>query len=143
MNKIVKVICGAFVMCMMITLFGCAKDIKNITDFSKFSNMTQETDKIEVTYDNGSGTPFCFTIENQSDIDEIMNIIFSSSFKNMGKGTNDGGHTTIVIIQGDDEYKMHVGSNKEGNNYYSFSTNDLQDKINELAREAGAYETVE
>lgn len=143
MNKIVKAFCIAFVMCMMITLLGCAKNIKNITDFSKFSNMTQETDKIEVTYDNGSETPFCFAIENKSDIDEIMNIIFSSSFKNVGKGTNDGGHTTITIIQGDDEYKMHVNSNKEGNNYYSFSSNDLQDKITELAREAGAFDDVE
>lgn len=130
-------------MCMTFILFGCAKEIKSITDFSDFSDMKQDgTDKIEVTFDNSSGTPFNFTVEEKEDIDVIMDIIFSSSFKNVGKEPYDGGHTRIVIVQGENEYGMHVVSNKEGKNHYAFSTDELQNKIIKLAREAGAYENV-
>ena len=140
-------------MVMAFGLFGCSLDdnedknndveIETITDFSKFSTMEQLTDRIEVTFDNNSGVPFCFTIENEADIDEIMDIIFSSSFEKRGKEINDGNHTSIKIIQGDREYVMHTYNNKNGDYYYSFSTTELYDKIVELAREAGAYETVE
>ena len=119
------------------------KGITTITDFSKFSALKQEADKIEVTFDNNSGTPFYFTIVDSEDINEIMNIIFTATFEKMGAEVNDGSHTSIRIFQGENEYVMHVGSNKEGSYYYAFSTSDLQDKINELAREAGAFDGVE
>ena len=122
------------------SLFGCEKEINHITDFSKYSDMTRETDKIEVTFDNHTGAPFYFTIENKEDIDEIMDIIFSSTFENSGKEVNDGTHTSIRIFQGEKVYSMHVARNMEGKNYYAFSTVDLMNKIEELAREAGAYE---
>ena len=115
------------------------KEINTITDFSKFDGMVKETDKIEVTFDNHSGVPFYFTIEEKEDIDEIMNIIFSSSFEKRGKELNDGDHTSIKIFQGENVYNMHVLGNKDGQYYYSFSSADLQDKIIELARDAGAY----
>jgi len=48
-------------MCMMFTLFGCgAEEIKSINDFSRFSDIIQETDKIDITFDNNTGTPFNF-----------------------------------------------------------------------------------
>ncbi len=119
------------------------KEITTITDFSKFADMTRETDKIEVEFDNYSGYPFYFTIEDQDDIDEIMSIIFSASFTKMSTEPNAGDHTSITIIQGEKEYKMHAFMNKEGQYYYSFSTTELQLKINELAREAGAFDGVE
>lgn len=119
------------------------KGITTITDFSKFADMTRETDKIEVEFDNYSGYPFYFTIEDQEDIEEIMNIIFSATFTKMGTEPNGGDHTSITIIQGEKEYKMHAFMNKEGQYYYSFSTTELQLKINELAREAGAFDGVE
>lgn len=123
---------------------GCAKEVNTITDFSKFSDMTQDgTDKIEVTFDNYSGYPFYFTIEAQEDIEEIMDIIFSSSFTKMKKEVNGGDHTSIKIIQGEKEYNLHAFMNKEGQYYYSFSSTDLQTKLQELAREAGAFEGVE
>lgn len=115
------------------------KEINTITDFSIFSSLTRATDRIEVTFDNHSGAPFYFTIEDKEDIDEIMDIIFSSSFQKRGKEMNDGDHTSIKIIQGENEYRMSVVNNKDGQYYYSFSTTELQDKIIELAREAGAY----
>ena len=50
------------------------KEINTITDFSNFSSLTRATDRIEVTFDNHSGAPFYFTIEDKEDIDEIINI---------------------------------------------------------------------
>lgn len=129
---------------LLLCLFGCTKKINTITDFSKFYDMTQYgTDKIEVTFDNYSGSPFYFTVEQQEDIDEIMDIIFSSSFTKMGKEMNGGDHTSMKIIQGEKKYKLHAFMNKEGQYYYSFSTTDLLTKIQELAREVGAYENIE
>lgn len=129
---------------LLACLVGCSKEVNTITDFSKFSDMTQDgTDKIEVTFDNYSGYPFYFTIDAQEDIDEIMDIIFSSSFTKMKKEVNGGDHTSMKIIQGEKEYQLHTFMNKEGQYYYSFSTTDLQTKIQELAREAGAFENVD
>ena len=119
------------------------KEVNTITDFSKFADMTKDgTDKIEVTFDNYSGSPFYFTIEDKENIDEIMDIIFSSSFDKCGE-MNDGSHTSIKIIQGEKEYKMHVSTNKEGAYYYSFSTSDLFLKITELGEDAGAFENID
>ena len=127
----------------ILNLNASKEKIGTITDFAKFYDMTRETDKIEVTFDNNSGEPFYFTIEDKEDINEIMNIIFTATFEKMGTEVNDSSHTSIRIFQGENEYVMHVGSNKEGSYYYAFSTSDLQDKINELAREAGAFDGVE
>ena len=119
------------------------KEVNTITDFSRFSDMTKEgTEKIEVTFDNHSGSPFYFTIKDKEDIDEIMNIIFSSSFEKCGE-MNDGSHTSIKIIQGEKEYKMHISQNKEGESYYSFSTSDLFLKIKELGEVAGAFKNLD
>ena len=118
------------------------KKVGTITDFTKFYDMTRETDKIEVTFDNNSGTPFYFTIEDKEDIDEIMNIIFTDTFENMGEEVNDGGHSSIKIIQGQRTYEMSLSANKEGKYYYAFSTADLYDKIIELAQEAGAFDNI-
>ena len=60
-----------------------------------------KTDIIEVEFDNYSGTPFYFVIENRDDIDDIMKIIFSSSFKKMKMGLSAGDNTSIKIIQGE------------------------------------------
>lgn len=127
----------------ILSLDASKEKVGTITDFSKFSNMTRETSKIEVTFDNNTGAPFYFTIEDQENIDEIMNIIFTDTFENMGEEVNDGNHSSIKIIQGERIYDMSLSANKEGKYYYSFSTTDLYDKIIELAREAGAFEGVE
>ena len=142
-----KILSLALIFMLSICFVACTeeadKEIKTITDFSKFSDMTSETDRIEVTFDNHSGAPFYFTIQDKEDINEIMDIIFSSSFEKQGKEMNDGDHTSIKIIQGENTYNMHISRNKEGQYYYSFSSNKLQDKIIELAREAGAYGNVD
>ncbi len=138
-----KALSAVIVCCLAFSLFGCGKEIKSITDFSEYADMTRETDKIEVTFDNNSGSPFYFTIEKQEDIRQIMSIVFSSTFKNMGKELFAGDNTYISIIQDERKYNLHLLMNKEGKYYYSFATDDLQNKINELARNAGAYNNTE
>ena len=131
----------AFVCAM--SLIGCAKEINTITDFSQFSDMIRETDRIDVTFDNNTGTPFYFAIDDQEKIEEIMDIIFSASFEKMKKEVNGGSNTSIKIIQGEKEYSMGVMRNYEGKTGYTFTTSDLQNKIMELAREAGAFDGIE
>ena len=127
-----------------VSFVGCTKQINNITDFSKFEGMTKDgTDKIEVTFDNYSGYPFYFTIEDREDIDEIMDIVFSASFNRMDKEVNGGDHTSMKIVQGERVYNLHAFMNKEGRYYYSFTTTELLSKIQELAKEAGAFDAVE
>ena len=132
------------VMIVLFAFFGCSKEIKSINDFSRFSTMVQDkTDIIEVEFDNYSGTPFYFVIENRDDIDDIMKIIFSSSFKKMKMGLSAGDNTSIKIIQGEKKYNMHVSRNKEGGYYYSFKTTELQEKIYKIAQDLGAFELIE
>ena len=120
------------------------KEVNTITDFSKFSDMTKDgTDKIEVTFDNNTGVPFYFTIEEKEDIDEIMDIIFSASFEKMRKEVKGGSNTSIKILQDETTYSMGVMRNYEGQNGYTFTSTELQDKIIELARKAGAFEGIE
>ena len=133
---------------MIMSFVGCAGDdgtaqISTITDFKRFAEMSRDTDRIDVTFDTLSGYPFYFTIEDSNDIEEVMNIIFSSSLNKLGEEVNDGNHTYIKIVQGDDTYTMSVSSNKEGKYYYSFSSTDLADKITILAIEAGVYGDLE
>ena len=127
---------------LLVSVVSCGKEITVITDFSKFADMKRETDRIEVTFDNHSGEPFYFTIEEQADIEEIMDIIFSSEFNNLGDEPFAGDNTSLKIIQGEKEYGLHFRINKEGKNYYAFSSMELQNKIVELARAVGAYDGI-
>ena len=138
-----RIISLFFAVLLVAILSCCSKEIKVITDFSKFADMKREADRIEVTFDNHSGAPFYFTIEDQAEIDEIIDIIFSSGFNNLGDEPYAGDNTSLKIVQGEKEYSVHFRINKEGKNYYSFSTMDLQNKIVELARAAGAYDGVD
>lgn len=121
---------------LSLCLYGCSKKINNINDFSMYSDLKKEADIINVTYDNYLGSPFYFSITNQEEINDIMNIIFSSHFEKIGKeiNVNGGSHTSILIIQGEKEYTMPVHYIKNGRYYYSFITYELEDKINEIAK---------
>ena len=141
MKKILSLMLGFI---LLVGLVGCSKEVNTITDFSKFTDMTKDgTDKIEVTFDNHSGKPFYFDVEDQEYIEDIMDIIFSSSFGSKQKEASPGDNTSITVIQGEKEYHIHARINKEGHYYYSFSTAELQTKIQELAREAGVFENVD
>ena len=82
-----KALSAVIVCCLAFSLFGCSKEIKSITDFSEYADMTRETDKIEVTFDNNSGSPFYFTIEKQEDIRQIMSIVFFFDLQKHGERT--------------------------------------------------------
>lgn len=141
MKRILSLMLGFI---LLVGLVGCSKEVNTITDFSEFADMTKDgTDKIEVTFDNHSGKSFNFDVEDREDIEDIMDIIFSSSFGSKQKEVNPGDNTSITVIQGKKEYHIHACMNKEGQYYYSFSTAELQTKIQEFAREAGAFENVD
>ncbi len=127
---------------LALTFVGC-KEIKTLADFERFEGMTKQTEKIEVCFDNNTGVPFYFTISDQEEIDEIMEIIFSSELKNAGSTPSAGDNTSLTIFQGESKYVVNFRVNKEGRNYYFFQTGDLQNKIREFARAAGAYDMEE
>ncbi|MBQ7913856.1 MAG: hypothetical protein IJ308_09025, partial [Clostridia bacterium] len=108
-------------------------EVKTITDIERYADMKQEADKIEVEFDNNTGVPVLFTIEDQNEIQEIMQLIFDAELVDRGKEMYDGDNTNIAIIQGDKEYRMSVRMNKENDRYYAFATDDLQVKIRTLA----------
>lgn len=136
-----KILSGLTAILLMLSLAGCAKQPQCITDFSRYSSLKQnETDRIEVVFDNYSGVRFRFTIEEQDDIDEIMNIIFSSSFKRMPDGLYAGDNSFLTIIQGEKKYGLGLSMISEKKHTYQFKTTELSDKIRELAREAGAFD---
>ncbi len=135
---------GLILMSIFLALsFACCKEIKTLADFERFEDMTKQTEKIEVCFDNNTGVPFYFTISEQGEIDEIMELIFSSELKNAGREPSAGDNTSLTIFQGESKYVVDFRVNKEGRNYYFFQTADLQNKIRELARAAGAYDTEE
>ena len=125
-----------------VSLASCTKEVNTVTDFSKLADMERKTDRIDVTFDNYSGYPFYFTIDDDGEIEQVMDIIFNATFVKMGKEVNDGDHTSLKIIQGEKVFVMSVSTNKEGNYYYSFQDGKLQNKIKELATAAGAYEGI-
>lgn len=136
-----KILCGLMAILSILSIGGCAKESQRINDFSWLSSLKQDqTNRIEVCFDNYSGATFRFTIEEQADIDEIMNIIFSSTFIRMPDGLHAGCNTSITIIQGEKKYGLNVMTITEGRHNYKFETTELSDKISELARKAGAFD---
>ena len=137
--RIISIILGA-IFCLSFT--SCdGDDIEKLTDISRYSTMTPEgTEEIEVEFDNNTGTLFYFTIEDEETICEIMDIVINAGVDAKDGDPWDGDNTYINIVQGNNEYRLSVRANKEKDTFYYFDEPDLQNKIIELAREAGAYE---
>ncbi len=144
MKKIISaIICFLCLSIMIISIAGCsnAKTIVHITDMERFADMQESADSIEVEFDNHTGKPFKFTVEDKNDIAEIMNIVLTEELANMGKEYPPvGDNTFITIHQGDKSYSLSVRYNSEQDIYYGFSF-DLQSKIIEFATAQGAYDT--
>ena len=92
-----------FLSCCLLICFlaACQKEINSITDFPKFSDMTQDgTESINVEFDVG-GDCYEFIIEDEEAINEVMEIIFTLEFS---KGHTEplfpGVNTRITIHQG-------------------------------------------
>ena len=118
----------------------------SITDFEGYANMTREgTDSITVHYDNDSSKYFIFTIEDETEISAVMDLIFSANFTDGGTDpVPPGNNTHFVIKQGEAEYGISVRGVMRGDNHYYFNFPDsavtLSSKLYELAVSAGAYE---
>lgn len=116
-------------------------DIEKLTDISRFSSMTADgTDRIDVEFDNNTGSSFDFSITEEDTICDVMDIVINAEVYAKDGDLWAGDNTSITIVQGDNEYHLSVRANKENGTFYYFESSDLQDKIIELARLAGAYE---
>ena len=67
---------SAVIVCCLAFSSGCGKKIKSITDFSKYASMTRETDRIEVMYDNNSGSPFTLQSKNKRISGKLCRLFF-------------------------------------------------------------------
>ncbi len=128
----------------MFALAGCSDPIKHITDMERFADMQETADSIDVEFDNYTGKPFKFTIENENDIAEIMNIVLTEELNNLWNGAiQPGDNTFITIHQCEKSYSLSVRINSEKDTNYSFATDKLQSKIIALATAFGAFESAE
>lgn len=138
MKKLFTSIIIAIISCFcLLSLIGCNKEINNITDIERYSDMQLQTDKIEVEYDTNNGSTFNFIIYDKKDIAYIMNIILNDTLKNLGEEPPNGDSGYLTIYQGEKTYELGIRINYEGSYYYEFSSNDLDKKITELAEKAG------
>lgn len=126
------------VLIVVFVLVGCKNNYNIITDLPSYSTMIDVTEKIEVSFDNNFGDMFNFIIENKEEINDIMKIVLSKKLE-MQNDLNDINHTIITIYQGENKYMLNTSCVSYNNKYYYFKTNNLIDKINELANNAGAY----
>lgn len=126
----------------MFAFTACSNPIKHITDMERFADMQETAASIEVEFDNHTGKPFKFTVDDENDIAKIMNIVLTEELNNIGKGDiPPGDNTFITIRQGEKSYSLSLRINSEKGTYYSFATDRLQSKIIDLATERDAYDT--
>lgn len=144
MKKFISALICFLCLMVMLAMAGCTntKPITNITEFERFSDMQQTSDVIDVEFDNHTGKPFNFTINNKSDIQEIMNIVLTEELVDIGKDFPPGDNTFITIHQGEKSYNLSTRINSENGSNYAFSTDKLQSKIIDLATIQGAYDTL-
>lgn len=136
-----KIICflllGVVYIMLLVSVTGCSQAASKIDDFSAYSNMLKSADRIEVKFDNYTGSPYFFTIENKDDIEEIMELIFSD-LDCVGKEFPVGDNTFMTICQGEQSYSFSDRFISEKGKYYMFSA-DLHQKIYKAAEKNGAF----
>ncbi|MCH5196387.1 MAG: hypothetical protein J1F28_06720 [Oscillospiraceae bacterium] len=142
MKKVFITLVAAALGCLLL-LSGCSKKISSITDIERYSDMQKNADKIDVKFDNYSGEPFRFTITNEDDLEEIMEILFSETLSYLGEEFPVGDNTFITIYQGEKSYSLSVRFISENEKYYGFSPAKLQPKIKAIATALGAFDNVE
>lgn len=126
---------------LLFALVGCADDISSITDIERYADMQRQADKIDVDFNNGTREGFRFSVRDENDIEEIMEIILSDTLLDLGKQLQPPGFNTgITIYQGEKSYAMNVSFFPVNGKLYSFSTTKLKDKITELAIAQGALD---
>jgi hypothetical protein len=133
--------------CIVLFAFaGCtdkANQINSITDIEYYADMQSGGDKIDVSFENGKRGGFQFTIEDKSNIDEIVNLVLTAKLTNLGNAPPaPGNNTSFTIHQGAKSYGISSNGINVDNNRYVLSTNNkLNEKITAIATEKGAFDT--
>lgn len=141
-KTIISTVLTALICLSLFAVAGCSDGISiiYITDIKDFSDIQSNTDKIEIDFDNHTGKPFKFTIDDKVTINQIMDIVLHDKLTNIGKEFPPGDNTFMTVYQGENAYRLSVRVNGANGNYYAFSS-DLQSKIIDLAIAQGAYDT--
>lgn len=134
-------------MCVASIFSACAEnphndtsDFERIFDIDFYADMQKEADKIEVVFDNGTQERFKFSITDESDIEEIMDIIFADTLIDLGTQLKPPGFNTYIsVYQGEKVYSLSVIFITVKGRLYTFSTRNLSDKIFDLATAQGAF----
>lgn len=146
MKKAVIAFLLSAITCIALFAFaGCtdkANQINSITDIEFYSDMHSGGDKIDVDFDNGKNYGYQFSIEDKSDINEIVDLVLTAKLTNVG---NDNpapmGNTSFTIRQGANSYGISLNGINFDNSRYELSTNGrLHEKITNIATEKGAFD---
>ncbi len=143
MKKFFVAIIFAVISCVFFAAFaGCSDRISSITDIERFSDMQCQADKIKVDFDNGTQAGFPFTVTDKDEVTAIMDLIFNTPLNYGGKLKEIPplGNTVLTVYQGEKTYTLGKYFIAEGENYYSFSTNELAVQIDLIAEKYGAFD---
>ncbi len=126
----------------LFAMVGCSNKVEHITDITGYENMQPGGDKIEVNFENGKQYGFIFTIEDKTDIDEIVNMVLNTRLTNLGKNSPDvpGDNTHFTVYQCDNVYKIALSGVRSKDYRYAFSNDDLREKIRDVAVAKGAFD---
>lgn len=130
MHKL-KVIILFLIFCIIVVFVAYKNNISYITDIDKYSGLTQDVDKIEVLYDNNENSSLDFTIEDSSELNEIMYLILNTKLNKIN-GYIDGNNTILNIYQGSKVYRMNVRHVGYNNKTFIFENSLLNDKITSI-----------
>lgn len=123
----------------LLAMTGCSA--KYITDIAGYEDMQTGGDKIEVKFGNGTQYGFTFTIEDKADIDEIVNLVLTTELKNSSnRPVAPGDNTHFTVYQGENTYRIALSGVWAGDERYSFTSDELREKINAVATERGAFD---
>lgn len=128
----------------LFAVVGCSntKSIEYITDIDYYADMQSDGDKIDVHFDNGTKSGFYFTIEDKTDIDEIVNLVLTAQLNNLGsEPVAPGDNTSFTIYQDTKSYGIALNGIMVNNTRYIISSTDLINKLHSIAEAKGAFDT--
>ena len=145
-KSVITIILSAILYIVLFVFAGCsdtANSINAIKDIELYSDMQAGGDKIDVDFDNGKKYGYRFSIEDKSDINEIVNLVLTAKLTNVGNDTPAPmGNTSLTIRQGANSYGISLNGITIDNNCYVLSTNGkLREIITAIATEKGAYDS--
>ncbi len=148
MRKTAIIILLSTILCFgLFSFVACSNsdnEINTIKDIEFYSEMKAGGDKIDVDFNNGKKNGFQFSIDEESDIREIVDLVLTAKLTNI---VNDApapmGNISFTIHQGTNSYGISLnGIVIDNSSRYILSTNDeLREKINAIATEKGAFDT--